>query len=48
MSLGFTLDFLGIKPNKTEGFVKYIKNIGRKNLQLNFFKELIRQSEPLS
>lgn len=49
MGLGFTLNFLGIEPNKTAGFVKYIKNyIGRKNLRLNFCKELSQQSEPLS
>lgn len=39
MGLGFTLDFLGIVPDKTVGFVKNIKNIGRKNLRLNFFKQ---------
>lgn len=48
MGLGFTLDFLGIEPNKTAGFVKYIKNIGRKILRQHFSKELSRQSEPLS
>lgn len=33
MGLGFTLDFLGIEPNITAGFVKYIKKIGRTNLR---------------